>query len=508
MYKFQGEKYHLNKLNTYKFNNNNNSWRKDSSFSNDSYEQYKSNNSYCPQQLKLPYLTKNVRKNSNPNYIKVIENDSGSEEINDNSEYYPPNKVVCGLPLIIHKAKAKKLYENTSSPNLVISNEIQENIKNSPSKVYSPTPSDESDESKNKHSKKNKKNKKVFFKKIMKKSKTEGRINKNKKVKYFLNTEMKRNYYKKWWRLIKYFMEIYSFFSILKKYTKKIKKIRNKKITLIERYIVDDVNSIRNWMIDIQGNYWNDLYNFKDIKIEFTENDSNDKIFRSSKVLVQLIYNYFHNLTAKTIYNLKQIPEVIQQIIYSYIKKNTYFPRNYLDFFQIERLKFNFYGSCENNTLEESAMILSYLLISSISVQQIFLNIKIFTKLRDYENVSIICKYLASIICYMHIYTFFDKTKKNIDYFDLYNYYRCYKIKNEFIEKENDFEVLLGMNNNKIGFDKKVYINNHRYYELLIDDKIIDKFWEINSNIMKNFSNSLFIWAMNLSKLILYKYNK
>ena len=59
-----------------------------------------------------------------------------------------------------------------------------------------------------------------------------------------------------------------------------------------------------------------------------------------------------------------------------------------------------------------------------------------------------------------------------------------------------------------IGFEKKVYINNNKYYKFLIDDKIINKFWEINSNIMKNFSNSLFIWAMNLSKLILYKYNK
>jgi hypothetical protein len=117
--------------------------------------------------------------------------------------------------------------------------------------------------------------------------------------------------------------------------------------------------------------------------------------------------------------------------------------------------------------LEESAMILSYLLISSISVQQIFLNIKIFTKLRNYENVSIICKYLASIICYMHIYTFFDKTKRSIDYIDLYNYFRCYKIKNELIVKENNFEVLLGMNNNMIDFEKKIYINNNKYYNYL-----------------------------------------
>ena len=505
MNKFQGEKYNPNRINGYRYNNNNYSRRINSPFSNDRYEPYKANNLSKSQQLKLPYLTRNKFKNSNPNYIKIIENDSGNEsdDENENSEYYPPNKVVCGLPLIIHIAK--KLNVNSSSPNLVISNEIQENIKNSSSKKYSPSPSNKR---KKEHSKKDNKDNKVLYKKVMKKSRTEGRLNMNKKAKYFLNTEMKRNYYKKWWRLIKYFMEIYSFFSILKKYTKKIKKIRKKNIILIERYIVDDVNTVRNWMIDIQGDYWDDLYKFKDTKVEFTENDSNDKIFRKSKILVQLIYNYFHNLTAKTIYDLKQIPEVIQQIIYSYIKPNTYYPRNYLDLFQIERLKFNFYGSCENNSLKESAMILSYLLISSISVQQIFLNIKIFTKFRNNENISVICKYLASIICSMHIYTFYDKTKKGIDYIDLYNYYRCYKIKNEFIEKENNFEVLLGMNNNINKFEKKVYINNNKYYRLLIDDKTIDKFWEINSNIMKNFSNSLFAWAKNLSKLILYKYNK
>ena len=39
-------------------------------------------------------------------------------------------------------------------------------------------------------------------------------------------------------------------------------------------------------------------------------------------------------------------------------------------------------------------------------------------------------------------------------------------------------------------------------------DKIIDKFWAINSKTMKKISNSFSTWAINLAELLLFKYGK
>ena len=222
---------------------------------------------------------------------------------------------------------------------------------------------------------------------------------------------MKLNSSKKWWNLLRFFTEIYYFFSVLRKYTKKIKIIRYKEIDKIEENLIEDIHKIRNWILELQGEFWNNLIKFKNINTSFDENDLTDKINRNSKILIQLINSYIYNLRIKT-NDIEQIPKEIRHIIYKYIKRNAYFPRKYLNLFLIKRLNFDYNGSCCNNYLEQSGMNLCYLLISCISVQQIFLNIKfIFKKLKPYENISITGKYIASILYYMQRYAFSKKIK-------------------------------------------------------------------------------------------------
>ena len=203
---------------------------------------------------------------------------------------------------------------------------------------------------------------------------------------------------------------------------------------------------------------------------------------------------------------MEQIPEEVQKIIYRFIKKKTYFPKYYLTFFEINRLNFDFYGSCLNNSLEQSAMILSYLLISSITVQQIFLNIQfIFKQLESYDNISLWAKYLGSIMYYLSRKTFINKLKiKNYNYLNLFNYYRCYHIRNEIIDKENNIEILLGIKESNINEknDKEICT------QFLIDKKIIDNYLKNNSETIETFSNILFEWSMNLSKFILNRFDK
>ena len=188
------------------------------------------------------------------------------------------------------------------------------------------------------------------------------------------------------------------FIKISKFYTKKIKLIREKEITTLEKNLVNEIYILRNWILELEGKYWTDLIKYKDVNTSFNEYDSFNRIKENSKTLLLLIDNYLYNLRIGT-NDIEQIPEKVQKIIYRFIRKNTYFPSKYLNLFHIKRLNFDFYGRCLNNTLEQSGMLLCYLLISSISVQQILLNIKfIFKKLQPYDKISITCKYIASIM--------------------------------------------------------------------------------------------------------------
>ena len=446
------------------------------------------NNLISSTEIKLPYLNTNpnpIEKKINPHkhhlsYLK----DSKFE----NNLF--TNKLIFGLPVIIHKSNNHKNLKKDSS-NFIICNKIQETFDNS-NAILSPI-----NDKKEKWKKLT--NIKDFYDRMLKKSKTEERLDKKRKPD--LTVKMKKKNYI-WWKLIKYFMKIYYFFNLLKKYTKKVKIIRKKKI--IENKM-DEFNILKNWIIDIQGNFWNDLIKYKNISTAFDEYDSLDKINRSSNIIIKLMNQFFYNLESHT-NNIDQVSHSIILIIYKYIKKSSYFPRNFMNEYLIKRLKVDFYGSCLNDTLEESAFILCYLLISCITAKEIFFNIKyIFKKLRLYENISITFKYIASIFCHLERKAFADKIKGeiNYDYINLVNYFRCYKIRKDIIEKENNIYVLLGIYKR---VKRKKVENIKDEYELLIDDKIIDKFWAINPDAMNSFSDLLFKWSMNFTNSITNKF--
>lgn len=500
-------------------------------YSNNYYAPFSTNNIRTPENVKLSYNinSRSLAKNSNFPYIykqvqnPTIENYSNfyqlpyinpnfNNRVNNNFfRNYEKPALVFGLPVIVPKAmklknvftpnkypktkKLKKNFSNFEHRNLV--NEII-NI-NTPPKIKSLEIDDEGIDSKMKK-------KKNFFQ-LMTRSKTEEHLNENNNP--FYNEELKKDPKKKWWKLLRYFVEVYYFFSIFRKYTKKIKPIREKEINPMEEKILDEIVVIRNWILGILDNdYWTKMVKFKDINVTFTEFDSVKKISKYSKDLIGLINDFLFNLKIKT-NDIKQIPGNVQKIIYKYIKKNAYFPRQYMNLFHIKRLNFDFYGSCTNNTLEESAMILCYFIISSISVQQIFLRInKLIPELKPYENIHIAGKYIASILYYLERNAFVKTTKINNNYIDIFNYYRSYNLKNDTIEKENNIKVLLGISKNVSIIKFREYLDNDIYVKLLVDDKTIDKFWENNFRIMKKISNSLFIWSINLAKIILDKHEK
>ena len=499
--------------------------------SNNYYTPFNINNIRTPENAKLSYNinSRNLAKNNNFPYIfnqakdPTIESYSNFDKlpyINPNlnnriNNYYSGNyekpTLVYGLPVIVPKAmklknvltpnkypKTRKMKKNFS--NLECRNLVKEIVNiNTPPKINSLEIDDEGADIKNM--------KKNNFFHIMTRSKTEEHLDEN--INPFYNEEIKKDPRKKWWKLLRYFVEVYYFFSVFRKYTKKIKPIRDKEINQMEEKLLDECMVIRNWILGmLDDDYWKKILIFKDINVTFTEFYSVKKMSKYSKDLIGFINDFLYNLKIKT-NDIKQIPEDVQKLLYRYIKKNAYFPREYMNLFHIKRLNFDFYGSCINNTLEESAMILCYFVISCISVQQIFLRINhIFPELKPYENIYIASKYIASILYYLERNAFVKATKTNNNYIDIFNYYRSYNLKNDAIEKENNIKVLLGISKNVSIIKFREYLSNDIYNKLLVDDKSIDKFWENNFRIMKKISNSLFVWSINLAKKILDKHEK
>ena len=230
------------------------------------------NNLISSTEIKLPYL------NTNPNPIekKINPHKHHLSYLKDSKFEHNlfTNKLIFGLPVIIHKSNNHKNLKKDSS-NFIICNKIQETFDNS-NAILSPI---------NDKKEKWKKLKKIkdFYDRMLKKSKTEERLDKKRKPD--LTVKMKKKNYI-WWKLIKYFMKIYYFFNLLKKYTKKVKIIRKKKII---KNKMDEFNILKNWIIDIQGNFWNDLIKYKNISTAFDEYDSLDKINRSSNIIIKLM---------------------------------------------------------------------------------------------------------------------------------------------------------------------------------------------------------------------------
>ena len=148
----------------------------------------------------------------------------------------------------------------------------------------------------------------------------------------------------------------------------------------------------------------------------------------------------------------------------------------------------------------EASMILAYLLINGIVVQQILLNIgKNFNEYKGIKDISTIAKYVGSIIHYLTRETFIDKPKMHKNFLSVLNYYRNYNTINEELEACKDIN----------GRDMK-YLEKDQFTKYLIPFEEVQEFWELNKEFVQNYKNSVYIWAVYLARWIkgrFYKYD-
>lgn len=206
------------------------------------------------------------------------------------------------------------------------------------------------------------------------------------------------------------------------------------------------------------------------------------------------------NLIAKTT-KIGDIPHKIQEILYEYIRERGYFPKDYLTTFQVNRLDFEFFGGMRNVTVPRAGMVLAYLIICGVFVQQILLHIRdVFTEFKKYKSIETSALYIGSIIHYLTRDTFIHGPRVVKTCLGLFNYYRNYHSYNEYIEKQKDsFKGALELQGTE---------NDDEYGEFLVPENDISDFWKFNSAFVDTYKKFIYGWAVKLAKLIMLKFGK
>ena len=304
---------------------------------------------------------------------------------------------------------------------------------------------------------------------------------------------MKKRSKFEWLKLFKNFVNIYTFFSSAKKYSCVNSKLRNKLINERIKNVVNDIAILKDWIISTQETFFDKFKNYEQFNGELiTQGDKNLVL---KKNILNNIKLFINNLNS----DLDKIPDNVQNILYKYIKNNSYFPKKYLSKLEINRIDFNFYGETKNINKKHSAMILAYLIINGVTIQQILLHIKdVFTEYSIFYGIEKAAINLGSVLHNLVKKIFRKKLKVKNDILALFNYYRNYHLYDEKIEKLKDKinqEIIIEENDNDDEYNKNLLPSN--------DIKI---FFNENSKTLEEFMNNIYDWSLELSKNLRNKF--
>ena len=349
-----------------------------------------------------------------------------------------------------------------------------------------PTPKDEP--KKKKVPKKIKKN----FEEIKRKEKVPDNIKKPERPRRKLGRD--------WWRLCRDFVNVYLFWGTAFKYSTNYRKMRENGIEERTKAIVQEISILKDWLIAIEEPFWNEFKIFEDLNVAFKNSDAKNKIKKQSQKIIAIIKKFMENLITRSS-KLSDIPTKVQRILYEFIKERAYYPKKYLSTYQVNRIDFEFYGGARDITVTQGGMIIAYLIICGICVQQILLHMKdVFIEFTKFPYIDISGKYIGSIMHYLTRDTFMYEPGLVNNIFQLFNYYRNYHLYNEQIEKQHDiFSGHLVLQDTE---------NEDEYSEYLINENDISEFWNINPKFVETYKNFIHAWSLKLAKAIKLKFEK
>ena len=297
-----------------------------------------------------------------------------------------------------------------------------------------------------------------------------------------------------WWKLAKDFTELFVYYKTAIKYSKN-RKIRNKRINERNKIIGNELLMLKDWIISIEQPFWNEFKVFKNLNLSFKHSNSKIKKEKEIQKIIAIIKKYMENLILKT-EKLKDIPLRIQKILYNFIKEKNYFPKLFLSTNQVNRLDFHFYGSTRMMNESQRSMLLSFLLINGVTVQQILLHIgEHFPEFKNLKDINTSAKIIGSIIHYLTRDTYSNNPNMIKNFFALLNYYKNYHLNNNEI---NNCEDIFG--------DDMIYKDYDEFTKYLINKSDLSEFWDFDTKFIETYQEFIYGWGVKLSNLIINKF--
>ena len=297
-----------------------------------------------------------------------------------------------------------------------------------------------------------------------------------------------------WWKLAKDFTELFVYYKTAIKYSKN-RKIRNKRINERKKIIGNELLILKDWIISIEQPFWNEFKVFKNLNLSFKHSNSKIKKEKEIQKIIAIIKKYMENLILKT-EKLKDIPLRIQKILYNFIKEKNYFPKLFLSTNQVNRLDFHFYGSTRMMNESQRSMLLSFLLINGVTVQQILLHIgEHFPEFKNLKDINTSAKIIGSIIHYLTKDTYSNNPNMIKNFFALLNYYKNYHLNNNEI---NNCEDIFG--------DDMIYKDYDEFTKYLINKSDLSEFWDFDTKFIETYQEFIYGWGVKLSNLIINKF--
>ena len=297
-----------------------------------------------------------------------------------------------------------------------------------------------------------------------------------------------------WWKLAKDFTELFVYYKTAMKYSKN-RKIRNKRINERKKIIGNELLILKDWIISIEQPFWNEFKVFKNLNLSFKHSNSKIKKEKEIQKIIAIIKKYMENLILKT-EKLKDIPLRIQKILYNFIKEKNYFPKLFLSTNQVNRLDFHFYGSTRMMNESQRSMLLSFLLINGVTVQQILLHIgEHFPEFKNLKDINTSAKIIGSIIHYLTKDTYSNNPNMIKNFFALLNYYKNYHLNNNEI---NNCEDIFG--------DDMIYKDYDEFTKYLINKSDLSEFWDFDTKFIETYQEFIYGWGVKLSNLIINKF--
>lgn len=433
----------------------------------------------------------------------MMNNNQNNNQNNNNSRekvVFP--KILMGMPVNPDGTKAKSKANNKNGKD-VSNQEILSALRNLITGKRNETQEEEDNKNsedeiaqKENEEEEEEKNERKLSPKKEKKPKNKKRKKENKEK---MNTD-------KWWNLLRDFAHIGTFYNSAKKHSKAA-LVRNKEISDVEPVFPKYFEVLKKWQIQIQAPLWNELKK-ADLNLSFTNSTPKPKFTENSQKLMALINLFIKNLLSKSAKNV-DIPEVILQILFKVIKSKTFYPKNYLNSFELNRLNFGLNGDVKNFANENvMGMLIAFLVISKSAIQTIFLKpIGNIEQVKTFKNIEISMRFVGSILHLILQDAFAAQLPVANDKISLFNYFRNYKIVNAEVEKQKDTIIAFGLNG--VGVDSSFQMPDRDSLNgALIDEAIFKEFMQLNKNWVEAVKKYILQWSIGLARYIKLKYDK